>query len=161
MTRLVWPISARQKLKDGLSILLLRMGLIWKRDPLRMLTEGENPNVYMNLSEEFDLHHLLSRLENLRSSATSEVDLRGPFPEAAYARILKSVGAMLDAFHAMNVMIMKNRKATKGEKEMLIYTVKERNQLSTRISHLFQGIHISHPLYILPNITASLTSTQY
>lgn len=116
------------------------MGLIWKRDPLAMLTEGDSPNAYMNLREEFDMHRFLSRLENLRSSAASEVDLKGPFPDAAYARILKSTGAMLDAFHAMNVMIMKNPRATKGEAEILKYTVNERAQLSTRISHLFQGM---------------------
>lgn len=116
------------------------MGLIWKRDPLAMLTEGDIPNAYMDLREEFELHQFLSRLENLRSSAASEVDLRGPFQDAAYSRILKSTGAMLDEFHAMNVMIMKNPKATEGETEMLRYTINERAQLCTRISHLFQGM---------------------
>ncbi len=115
------------------------MGLIWKRDPLAMLTEGDNRNAYMDLREESDLHRFLSHLESLRSSAVSEYNLRGPFPDSAYSRILKSTGAMLDAFHAMNVMIMKNPRATKREAEMLRYTVKERAQLSTRISHLFQG----------------------
>ena len=104
-----------------------------------MLTEGESPNAYMDLREEFELHRFLVRLENLKSSAASEVGLRGPFPAAAYSRILKGTGAMLDAFHAMNVMIMKNPKATKAEAKMLGHTVKERTYLSTRISHLFQG----------------------
>lgn len=139
VTRLIWPISAREKFKGGLSILWLRMGLVWKRDPLAMLTEGESPNAYMDLREEFDLHRFLSRLENLKISAASEADLRGPFPDVAYSRILKSTSAMLDAFHAMNVMIMKNPKATKAEAEILEHTVKERTYLSTRISHLFQG----------------------
>lgn len=56
MTRVIWPISARKKFKAGLSILWLRMGLIWKRDPLSMLLEGESANTYMNLREEFALH---------------------------------------------------------------------------------------------------------
>jgi hypothetical protein len=55
ITRLIWPISARKKFKDGLSLLWLRMGLIWKRDPLSTLLEGESKNVYMNLGEEFAL----------------------------------------------------------------------------------------------------------
>ena len=117
------------------------MGLIWKRDPLAMLTEGGHPNAYMDLREEFELHRFLSRLENLKSSAASEVDFRGPFPDAAYSRILRSTAAMLDAFHAMNVMIKKNPKATKAEAEILEHTAKERTYLSTRISHLFQGNH--------------------
>lgn len=55
ITRVIWPISARRKLRDGLSLLWLRMGLIWKRDPLSTLLEGESQNAYMNLSEEMAL----------------------------------------------------------------------------------------------------------
>jgi hypothetical protein len=51
----IWPISARHKFKDGLSLLWLRMGLIWKRDPLSTLLEGESQHAYMNLGEEFAL----------------------------------------------------------------------------------------------------------
>ncbi len=143
MTRLVWPISASEKFQDGLGILWLRMGLVWKRDPLATLTEGGSPNAYMDLGEEFELHRFMSRLETLKSSAASEIHLRGPFSDAAYSRIMKSTTAMLDAFHAMNVMILKNPKATKTEAEILEYTAKERTYLSTRISHLFQGNYSS------------------
>ena len=139
VTRLIWPISARQKFKDGLSLLWLRMGLTWKRDPLAMFLEGDSPNAYMDLREEFALHGFLARLEGLRNSASSEMDLRGPFPDEAYGRILKSTSSMLDAFHAMNVVIMKDLTASKGEAELLQFTVKERSQLCSRISHLFQG----------------------
>ena len=55
ITRVIWPISARHKFKDGLSLLWLRMALIWKRDPLSTLLEGESLSPYMNLNEEFAL----------------------------------------------------------------------------------------------------------
>jgi hypothetical protein len=55
ISRVIWPISARQKFKDGLSLLWLRMGLIWKKDPLSALIEGESADAYMNLGEEFAL----------------------------------------------------------------------------------------------------------
>ena len=55
ISRVIWPISARQKFKDGLSLLWLRMGLIWKRDPLSALIEGESADSYMNIGEEFAL----------------------------------------------------------------------------------------------------------
>jgi hypothetical protein len=55
IARVIWPISARQKFKDGLSLLWLRMGLIWKRDPLSALIDGESTEAYMNLREEFAL----------------------------------------------------------------------------------------------------------
>lgn len=55
ITRVIWPISARHKFKDGLSLLWLRMALIWKRDPLSTLMDGESISPYMNLNEEFAL----------------------------------------------------------------------------------------------------------
>ena len=143
VTRLVWPISARSKFRDGLSLLWLRMGMIWKRDPLAMLLEGSSSQVYMNAREEFELQRFLSKLENLRGSAANEFELRGPFPTAASDRILKNTSRMLDAFHAMNVVILKDLKASTGEAELLKYTVGERAQLCSRISHLFQGRHYS------------------
>lgn len=146
ITRLLWPISAGKKFADGLSLLWLRMGLIWKRDPLSMLLDGESPNPYMDLREEFDLQRFLTGLEKLRSAATSEMDLRGPFPDAIYLRVLRSTGNMLDAFHAMNVVIMKNLNASKGEVEVLKYTTMERAQLCSRISHLFQVLASSMKL---------------
>ena len=139
ITRLVWPISARQKLKDGLSLIWLRMGLIWKRDPLAMFIDGEHPNYYMNLREEFELQKFLSTLEKMRESAKFEFELKGPFPDKVYGRILKSTGRMLDAFHAMNVVILKDLVAKKGELELLKATTRERAQLCSRISHLFSG----------------------
>ena len=139
ITRIVWPISAREKLKDGLSLLWLRMGLIWKRDPLMTLTEREIPNRYMNLREEFELQQYLSTLEKLQVSAKSEFELKGPFLEKEYGTILKSTSRMLDAFHAMNVVILKDLEASKGEAALLQATARERAQLCSRISHLFSG----------------------
>ena len=147
VTRFIWPISARQKFKDGLSLLWLRMGLIWKRDPVNALLEGDSTKSieYMDIREEFGLHNFLARLEKLRSAASSEMGLRGPFPDAAYGRILKGTGSMLDAFHAMNVIISKDP-ASKGEVEILRYTSNERNHLRARISHLFQVLASSMKL---------------
>jgi hypothetical protein len=69
ITRVIWPISARQKFKDGLSLLWLRMGLIWKRDPLSTLLEGESQHAYMNLREEFALQRYgMNAVMNSRSS---------------------------------------------------------------------------------------------
>ena len=139
MTRLVWPISARQKFKDGLCVLWLRMGLVWQRDPLNMLFGGAPTHAYMDLREEFDFQVFLARLEKIRESANHEFALRGPFADATAGRMLKGTQAMLDAFHAMNVMISQNPRASKGEAEILKYTATERAELCARISHLFQG----------------------
>src|SRR5207302_823295 len=85
VTRIIWPISARRKLKDGICVLWLRMGLIWKRGPLRMLLDGVNPHIsYMDLKEELEMQRFLTHLEALRNSATFEFELRGPFPDKRF-----------------------------------------------------------------------------
>ncbi|RDL37545.1 Uncharacterized protein BP5553_04978 [Venustampulla echinocandica] len=150
ITRIIWPISARRKFKDGLSLLCLRMGLIWKRDPLSTLLEGESANPYMNLQEEFALQRYVRYLDTMRKSAGSEFQLRGPFPSKTYGRILDSTTKMLDAFHAMNVVIQKDPIITEGEASLLRYTTIERAQLCARISHLFQvlasSIKLEYPI---------------
>ncbi|CAD6444534.1 6400fd72-2887-4d17-b4c0-db2a38c545ae [Sclerotinia trifoliorum] len=158
ITRVVWPISARQKFKEGLSLLWLRMGLVWKRDPLSTIVEGEPQYSYMNLREEFEFQRYVFVLDKLRSAATSEFELRGPFPSATYGRIVESTTKMLDAFHAMNVVIQKNAEASEGEALLLKYTEEERAQLCARISHLFQVMASSMKLEY-PLLADNLPST--
>ena len=81
ITRMIWPISARQKFKDGLALLWLRMGLIWKRDPLSTLIEGESPNAYMNLREELALQRyckFAGSLFSLQTLTTFSTTTRQP-----------------------------------------------------------------------------------
>lgn len=79
ITRVIWPISARHKFKDGLSLLWLRMGLIWKRDPLATLLEGESQQEYMNLREEFALQRYGSFIPSCKHSTVANI-LTSPPP---------------------------------------------------------------------------------
>lgn len=152
VTRVIWPISARKKIKKGTSLLWLKMGLIWKRGPLRTLFEadteaGEEKTgaLYMTPREDIELRRFLNTLESLRGSASSEWELKGPFPSKTFQTILEATSRILDSFHAMNVIVLKNSKATEGEKQILKYTKTEWTELSWRISHLFSGKHFSVP----------------
>lgn len=98
------------------------------------------------------------RLDSLRGAASSEFELRGPFPSAQYGRIMEATNKILDAFHAMNVVIQKDLTASEGEAALLKYTADERAQLCARISHLFQvmasSMKLEYPLNdALPNTT--------
>ncbi|EME81386.1 uncharacterized protein MYCFIDRAFT_140051 [Pseudocercospora fijiensis CIRAD86] len=158
--RWIMPISARNKLREGLCVLWLRMGLIWKRDPLAMFLLGEPRTAYMDIREESDLHGFLANLRSLRNAAKSEFEFQGPFPDQQIGRMLDRAGRMLDAFHAMNVVISKNLQCTPGEAAVLKYTRPERFALSARISHLFtvlaSSIKLEYPLNdVLPNVEDS------
>ncbi|KAF2173608.1 hypothetical protein M409DRAFT_61946 [Zasmidium cellare ATCC 36951] len=155
--RVIAPISARKKLREGLCVLWLRMGLIWKRDPLAMFLLGEPTTAYMDIREESELQGFLGNLRSLRKAANSEFEFRGPFPDKPIGAMLDRAGRMLDAFHAMNVAISKNLAYTDGEAALLRYTRPERLALSARISHLFtvlaSSIKLEYPLNdVLPNI---------
>ncbi|KAI1588463.1 RPL19A Ribosomal protein L19E [Pyrenophora tritici-repentis] len=161
VTRVIWPISARRKVKKGTSLLWLKMGLIWKRGPLKTILESSENSMrsysYMSEREELELRRYLSHLDTLRTAAAAEFELRGPFPDKSFKIILGATSRILDSFHAMNVVILKDLKASEGEKEALRYTKKEWTELSWRISHLFSvmasSMKLAYPLNdVLPNV---------
>jgi hypothetical protein len=139
VTRVIWPFSARSRLKDGLSLLWLQLSLIWKRDPLSSMVQGSTTIGYMNPREKLEIERFLAKLESLQASARSEFELRSGFPDAEYGNIIRRTRNMVNAFHAMNLMLVKNVTATEGEINLLRYTAAERQQLSARISHLLSG----------------------
>ncbi|OQE20597.1 hypothetical protein PENSTE_c013G06112 [Penicillium steckii] len=157
ITRLIWPISARERLKDGLSLLWLRLGLVWKRDPLSCMEKGGQAVLYMTAREKLELERYLSKLESLLASARSEFELRSAFADSIYTNIIRRTRNVVNAFHAMNLELMKSDMATAGEICLLRYTAVERRQLSARISHLLSvmasSMKLEYPLIdVLPSI---------
>lgn len=139
ITRVIWPISARSRLKASLSMLWLRLGLVWKRDPLSAMAKTKRSVVYMTTREKLEIERFLSHLESLLVAARSEFELRCAFADDTYASIIRHTRTMVNAFHAMNLELMKSDTATDGEICLLRYTAAERQQLSARISHLLTG----------------------
>ncbi|OAQ96121.1 hypothetical protein LLEC1_03381 [Akanthomyces lecanii] len=88
--RMLWPISGRAKFREGLAVLYLQLGLIWKRGPLTILVESDSKRDFMDAKEQAALQRYAFKLETLRASAKSEFELRGPFPNKAYSRVLAS-----------------------------------------------------------------------
>lgn len=159
--RLVWPISARKKFKDGLSVLYLQMGLIWKRGPLAILLRSDCSRSYLKSGEQAALQRYASRLEAWRSSATSEFELQGPFPYSSYGRIMASTNRILDGFYAMSLVTQRRGQLTQGEKALLLFTATERAQLCDRICHVFQVLASSLMLeYPLTDAVPSVASTR-
>ncbi|ROV91347.1 hypothetical protein VMCG_09699 [Cytospora schulzeri] len=136
--RLVWPISARKKYREGISVLYLQMGLIWKRGPLAILLRSDCSRSYLKSGEQAALQRYASRLEVFRQSAVSEFELRGPFPHEATGRIMRSTNRLLDAFYAMSLVTQRRGQLSDGEKALLLFTAKERAMLCDRICHVFQ-----------------------
>lgn len=148
--RVIWPISARRKFKQGISTLYLQMGLIWKRGPLAILLRSDCTQNYLKSGELADMQLDADRLESLRQSAASEFELRGPFPFDASGSIMRSTNRILDGFYAMSLVTQLKGNLTPGERALLQYTATERAVLCDRICHIFQvlasSIMLEYPL---------------
>ncbi len=144
--RVVWPISARRRFKEGVSVLYLQMGLIWKRGPLAILLRSDCTRSYLKSGEQAALQRYAARLETLRQSAAAEFELRGPFPSAATARVMAATNRVLDGFCAMSLLTQRRGRLTEGERALLYYTAAERAMLCDRICHVFQVLASSFML---------------
>ncbi|TWU71221.1 hypothetical protein ED733_000783 [Metarhizium rileyi] len=159
--RVVWPISARRKFKEGISVLFLQMGLIWKRGPLAILLRTDCSQSYLRSGEQNALQQYADRLESLRQSAASEFELRGPFPFQAHGRVMQSANKILDSFFAMSLVTHPKGTLTRGEKALLEITAEERAVLCDRICHIFQVLASSMMLeYPLTDSIPSILSTR-
>ncbi|KAI1810284.1 ribosomal protein L19 [Poronia punctata] len=149
--RLIWPLPARRKFKEGLAVLYLQMGLIWKRGPLAILLRNDTTfTSYMKIGEQAAMQRYATQLQTLRTAANNEYELRGPFPFASYGRIMASTQRLLDAFHAMSLVTQKHGRLSEGEKALLNHTAEERALLCARTCHVFEvlasSIMLEYPL---------------
>jgi hypothetical protein len=149
--RLIWPLPARRKFKEGLAVLYLQMGLIWKRGPLAILLRNDATFTnYMKMGEQAAMQRYATQLQTLRTAANNEYELRGPFPFEATGRIMASTQRLLDAFHAMSLVTQKHGRLSEGEKALLNHTAEERALLCARICHVFEvlasSIMLEYPL---------------
>ncbi|KAJ6443330.1 60S ribosomal protein L19 [Purpureocillium lavendulum] len=159
--RLLWPISGRLKFKEGLSVLYLQLGLIWKRGPLGVLLQSNNTQDYLQEEEQTALRRYAFKLESLRNAAKSEFELRGPFPHAAYGRVMHSTKHILDGFYAMRLITQRRLTLSEGERALLAFTADERVRLCQRICHVFQVLASSLMLeYPLTDAIPTIDSTK-
>ncbi|KAE8349183.1 Fusaric acid resistance protein-like-domain-containing protein [Aspergillus coremiiformis] len=144
ITRSIWPISARRKLRTTLKIVWLRLGRIWESDPLtKRLTSPGASTLYMAPNEQLRTEDLLSDLESLRSSARYEFELNAPFPDATYGRIIQHTRSIVNALHALDLQLLSIGPPSPQEASILRHTQRERQTLSTHINHLLQVLTTS------------------
>ncbi|GMF01915.1 unnamed protein product [[Candida] boidinii] len=102
----LFPNSARSRIRKGLSLLWLRMGLIWNSGPLEYLHISEtNENRFIGIKDRKKIHDIMNELEALIKQAPMEIRLKGSFPTGIYQVLLKSTNRIIDAFENMNSII--------------------------------------------------------
>lgn len=128
------PNSARVRLKSALTVLWLRLGVIWNSDPLDyepvLLT-------LIGLKDEKGLGQLFAECETLLKQAPLEFRLKGSFPEDSYRRLLRSTSAIIDALQNMNLMIQVDPVLSPNEHKVLVHIEQERQEVEHRIFLVF------------------------
>ncbi|CUM51303.1 uncharacterized protein AC631_02216 [Debaryomyces fabryi] len=149
------PNSARGRLKNGLAILWLRMGVIWDSDPLDYVYDlSVNSSCLIGLKDQKGINDLLAECETLLKQAPIEFRLKGSFPKATYEKLLKSTSTIIDAFQNMNHMVRVDPRLSANEEYVLKYIAAERSELEDRIFLIFymiaSAMKLNFPLPVKP-----------
>lgn len=130
------PNSARARLKSGLTVLWLRMGVIWNSDPMDYIKTPEGARL-TGLKDYKGTRDLLLECQTLLKQAPIEFRLKGPFPKDTYEKLLASTSAILDAFLNLQLMIEVDSQIVPKEEYVLEYIANEREELEHRIFLIF------------------------
>lgn len=128
----ILPNSARLALRRGFSVQWMRMGMIWKSDPLATLPRRENgQDTYFvrGVSGELELQSMMLELETLLELAPNEFRLRGTFDCHPYRDLYKATQEILGAYHHLAIISSQEVAATSKEVELVAYTQAERSDL--------------------------------
>jgi hypothetical protein len=121
-----------------LTLLWLRMGVIWNSDPLDYSIDGLSRLV--GLKDQKGLHDLLHECAALLKQAPVEFRLKGAFPQRQYAALLQLTSNIIDSFQNMNLMIEVDPKLLPNEEYVLKYISAERMEVEHRIFLIFYMI---------------------
>lgn len=130
------PNSARARLKSGLTVLWLRLGVIWNSDPMDY-HETPRGGRLVGLKDYKGTRGLLLECQTLLKQAPVEFRLKGSFPKATYEELLGSTSTIMDAYLNLQLMLEVDPYLTPNEKYVLEYIASEREELEQRIFLIF------------------------
>ncbi|KAK6867478.1 hypothetical protein K6H11_005012 [Candida tropicalis] len=148
------PNSARVRLKNGLSVLWLRLGVMWNSDPLEYDSETKQ---LVGFKAEEGTNKLLAELETLLKQAPVEFRLKGVFPASTYSKLIKDTSAIIDAFQNLDLLIKVDPTLSNSEEFVIKYIEVEREEVEQRIFLVFYMLASAMKLGLpIPNKPASI-----
>lgn len=152
MASLFLPNSARSRLKRGLILLWLRLGVVWNSEPLAF----NDDDLLIGLKGLEGTNDMLGECETLLKQAPLEFRLKGKFPKDSYSRLIRCTWKIVDAYQNMNLMIKVDPIVNENERYVLKYLESERSEVEHRLFLIFYTIASAMKLGIpLPNKPAS------
>lgn len=149
------PNSARARLKSGLTVLWLRLGVIWNSNPMHYTKNGNEVRL-VGLKDYRGARDLLVECQTLLKQAPVEFRLKGPFPKDSYEKLLASTSEILDAYLNLQLMIEVDNRMVPTEEYVFEYISNEREELEHRIFLIFYMVASALALgFPLPSKPAS------
>ena len=105
ITMTLFPVTARGRIKRGLSVLWLRMGLIWRRGALNSHLDEYQQKKLDGLRGLKVCHSIMGELRTLLKQAPMELRLKGAFPTEIYTKLMDGTEGVLDAYENLNSIV--------------------------------------------------------
>lgn len=105
ITLTLFPVTARSRIKRGLSVLWLRMGVVWKRGALYKRKDEYGEFRLDGLRGLRECHFIMEELRILLKQAPVEMRLKGSFPTEIYTKLMDGTEGILDAYENMNSIV--------------------------------------------------------
>ncbi|KAG0682668.1 hypothetical protein C6P42_002616 [Pichia californica] len=137
ITLTLFPVTARSRIKRGLSVLWLRMGIIWKRGALYTRRDEYEQDRLDGLRGLKDCHSIMDELRILLKQAPMEIRLKGPFPTEIYTKLMDGTEGILDAYENMNSIVIIDPILSPVESIVLENLADEMNELQNRVFLVF------------------------
>lgn len=137
ITLTLFPVTARSRIKRGLSILWLRMGIIWKRGALCKRRDEYGQDVLDGLRGLKECHAIMSELRILLKQAPMEIRLKGSFPTEVYTKLMDGTEGILDAYENINSIVDFDSVLSPVESLVLENVSNEMNELQNRVFLIF------------------------
>lgn len=132
MANFFLPTSARRRLKHGLLVVWLKMGLTVKRDILSYLTLL-GKEVLDGIQHLPATRAMVNELNSLVGQAALEFRLRGPFPQPVYALLVQLTQRIVDWLQNLTTLIELDLLLLPNEAYVIRYTAEERDEVSHRL----------------------------
>lgn len=137
ITTTLLPVTARSRIKRGLSVLWLRMGLIWKCGALTIRKNEYQQDRLDGLRGLNECHLIMNELRTLLKQAPMEVRLKGPFPIEIYTRLMSGTEGILDAYENINSIVDVDPYLSPVESVVLENLREEITELQNRLFLMF------------------------
>lgn len=153
VTMTLFPVSARSRLRMGLSTLWLNLGVMWKQNMLAYTLKDGNYSLN-GVPEREASRANLGEARLMLKQAPMEIRLKGPFPTHTYQKLIDCTSHLLDAVENMSAVVDYDRKLDENDHLVISDLHSEMVELHNRI-FLFlymmsSAVRLEYPLAATP-----------